>query len=75
MRVINDNGMKVNKLVIMGLNIMQSSFNKLFKDVSYKVIDFILDNKSKKEIDKLLLDFYYNTKNINFTELLTPTGF
>ena len=41
---------------------MQSSFNKLFKDVSYKVIDFILDNKSKKEIDKLLLDFYYNTK-------------
>lgn len=57
MKVVEENGKKMNKVDIKGINIISTSFPKAFKDILRTVLYAILDEKSEEEINSILIDF------------------
>jgi len=74
MRIINDNGVRVNKLLIKGMDIVRSNFATGFRTVLQAVVEDVLAKVPKEKIDTRILEFRKNMALMDIRELATPTG-
>lgn len=74
MRIINDGGVKVDKLEVKGLDIVRSNFALAFKTTLKAVIEDILANVPKDKIDERVMTFKNGLSSRPLIELATPTG-
>ena len=72
--IINDGGLKVEKLDVKGLDIVRSSFPPAFRDFMTKVLKAILAKQPKDKIDNFILNFKRNLKNEPLDKIALPTG-
>ncbi len=72
--IINDGGLKVEKLDVKGLDIVRSSFPPAFRDFMTKVLKAILAKQPKDKIDNFILNFKSNLKNEPLDKIALPTG-
>ena len=56
LKIINDNGKKVNKMMVKGLDTVRSSFPAL-RDMLSKLLEDILMDVPKDKLDKFILNF------------------
>ncbi len=71
--IINDEGDPTDELDVKGLDIIRSDFPTAFRELLEDVIVSILKGSDKKEIDKKVLDFRENLKNLNLEDVARPT--
>ena len=74
MKVINDNGVKVNKMVIKGIDIVRSSFPIAMGKLLKAVLEDILANVPKDKIDDRIIDFRKSMKLMDMSKISIPTG-
>ena len=74
MKIINDNGVKVNKLHVKGLDIVRSSFPAAFKECLTKVLEDILADVPKGKIDEFILNFKKSMKLKKYDTIAMPTS-
>ena len=74
MKIINDNGVKVNKLHVKGLDIVRSSFPAAFKECLTKVLEDILADVPKAKIDEFILNFKKSMKLKKYDTIAMPTS-
>jgi DNA polymerase elongation subunit (family B) len=72
--IINDAGVKCDKLDVKGLDIVRSNFPKAFRELMTSVLKDILSNKDKDLIDRMILDFKKDMKSVDLSEIALPTG-
>lgn len=77
--IVNKEGISIDSdskdaLDIKGLDLMKSNFPKVFKNFGEKLIKDIMFGKSKKDIDKEIIDFKYSIQNLTWKQLSKPTG-
>ena len=71
---VDRDGKSIEKFVMMGLDIMKSNFGPYFSKFGEQLIKNILLGKSKKEIDKYVMDFKKSIATIEWKKLLKPSG-
>lgn len=74
MYITNKEGVEVNEVVLMGLELMKSNMNKMFKKFGENLIKDILFGKPKNEIDNSIIDFYQSLKTVDPRLLGKPTS-
>jgi DNA polymerase elongation subunit (family B) len=74
MFIVNKEGVPVEELVVMGMDVMKSNFPPVFRKFGSELIQNIMFGKSKKEIDKMIQDFKKSMNNRPILELAKPTG-
>jgi hypothetical protein len=72
--IVDQEGIKRDDTVMMGLDIMKSNFPPYFRNFGEELIKSILFGKSKTEIDKFVMDFKNSMHTIEWIKLLKPTG-
>jgi hypothetical protein len=72
--LVDQEGREIEKLVVMGLDIMKSNFPEYFRGFGEQLIRKILFNTPKKEIDKFLTDFRDSINEVDWKKLIKPTG-
>ena len=72
--VVNEEGIKINKFIAKGIDVVRSDFPNSFKFFMKEILNDILDNKDKLEIDKKILDFKNNIFNLNLGDVSKPTS-
>ena len=74
MKIINDNGVEVNKMLVKGIDTVRSNFppacGKLFKEV----LDDVLANVPKEKIDERILNFKSSMNTMPIDAISMPTG-
>ena len=74
MKIINDNGVKVNKLHVKGLDLVRSNFPKAMGKLLKSVLEDILANVPKDKIDERIINFKESMKLVDFDKIAMPTG-
>ena len=74
LKIINDNGKKVNKLMVKGLDTVRSSFPIAMKEMLSKLLEDILMDVPKEELDKFVINFRNSMKLMHFDKISIPTG-
>lgn len=74
MHVTNKEGVEVDETVLMGLELMKSNMNKLFKEFGTNFIKQLLAGVSKQELDNSIIEFHKTLKDTNPYLLGKPTG-
>ena len=74
MKIINDNGVKVNKLHVKGLDLVRSNFPKAMGELLKSVLEDILANVPKDKIDDRIINFKESMKLVDFDRIAMPTG-
>jgi len=74
LKIINDNGKKVNKLMVKGLDTVRSSFPIPMKGRLSKWLEIILMDVPKEQLDKFILNFKNSMKLMDFDKIAIPTG-
>ena len=74
MKIINDNGVKVNKLHVKGLDIVRSSFPGAFKECLTKVLEDILAGVPMLKINEFILNFKKSMKLKKYDTIAMPTS-
>jgi len=74
LKIINDNGKKVNKLMVKGLDTVRSSFPIAMKEMLSKLLEDILMDVPKEQLDKFILNFKNSMKLMDFDKIAIPTG-
>ena len=74
MKIINDNGVKVNKLHVKGLDLVRSNFPKAMGQLFKDVLEDILANVPKDKIDERIINFKESMKLVDFDKIAMPTG-
>ncbi len=72
--IINDGGLKCEKLDVKGLDIVRSSFPPAFRDFMTKVLKAILMKVDKEKIDEFILNFKKNLNQESIDDIALPTG-
>jgi len=72
--IINNGGVKCNKLDVKGFDIVRSNFPVAFKNLMSTVLKDILENVEKPIIDRKILDFKKDMKKSDLQDIATPTG-
>ena len=72
--IINDGGVKCDKLDVKGLDIVRSSFPPAFRELMTYVLKSILNKVNKEEIDTKILNFKKDMKDKSIYEISLPTG-
>lgn len=67
--IIADNGVRVDKLDVKGLDVVRSSFPKAFQKFMSNLLISILKGSSKDEIDNMILEMRKNIRNIDTVDL------
>jgi len=71
---VDKEGIPIEKLVVMGLDIMKSNFPPHFRGFGEELIKKILFATSKTEVDKFIIDFRDSINEVNWRKLCKPTG-
>ena len=74
MKIINDNGVKVNKLHVKGLDLVRSNFPKAMGQLLKDVLEDILATVPKDKIDERIINFKESMKLVDFDRIAMPTG-
>ena len=74
LRIINDAGRKVNKTQVKGLDTVRSNFAPAMKDLLKHVLDDILANVPKEQIDERISKFKRNLHMLHYSVLANPIG-
>ena len=74
MRIINDNGVKVNKILVKGLDTVRSNFPPALRKLLSDVLEDILADVPKDKIDDRIINFKKSMKLMNIDKIATPTG-
>ena len=72
MKIINDNGKKVDKMMIKGLDVVRASFPLAMKEMLSKVLEDILMNVPKEQLDKYIINFRNSMKLMDFNKIAIP---
>ena len=72
LKIVNDNGKKVNKLLVKGLDTVRSSFPAAMRVMLNKLLEDILMNVPKKELDKFIINFKNSMKLMDFNKIAIP---
>ena len=74
LKIINDNGKKVNKMLIKGLDTVRSSFPIAMREMLSKLLEDILMDVPKEKLDKFILNFKNSMKLMDFNKIAIPIG-
>ena len=74
LKIINDNGKKVNKLMVKGLDTVRSSFPVAMREMLSKLLEDILMDVPKEQLDKFILNFKNSMKLMDFDKIAIPTS-
>ncbi len=74
LKIINDNGKKVNKMMVKGLDTVRSSFPTAMREMLSKLLEDILMDVPKEQLDKYIINFRNSMKLMNFDKIAIPTG-
>ncbi len=74
MKIINEEGRKVNKTHVKGLDTVRSSFAKGMKTLLSEVLDDLLANVPKEKIDERIFTFKKGMKAMSYDDIASPTG-
>ena len=74
MYIVNKEGISIEELEMKGMDIMKSNFPPLFRNFGENLIKNILFGKPKEEIDKDVMEFKKMVGEIEWINLLKPTG-
>lgn len=72
--IVDQEGIKRDDTVMMGLDIMKSNFPPYFRNFGEELIKSILFGKKKEDVDKFVMDFKNSMQTIEWIKLLKPTG-
>jgi len=74
MKVISDNGVSVNKILVKGLDTVRSNFAQAFRKLLKDVLEDILSDVPKDKIDKRIMNLKRDMKLISIDKIASPTG-
>jgi len=74
LKIINDNGRKVNKMMVKGLDTVRSSFPTAMRDMLSKVLEDILMDVPKEKLDKFIINFKNSMRLMEVDKISIPTG-
>jgi DNA polymerase elongation subunit (family B) len=74
LKIINDNGKKVNKLMVKGLDTVRSSFPIAMREMLSKVLEDVLMDVPKDKLDKFIINFKNSMKLMDFDKIAMPTS-
>lgn len=72
--IINEEGHKVDKLDVKGLDIVRSDFPPAFKNLLEDIIISMLNGVPSDDIDAKIIDFKADLRNRELIEIARPTG-
>ena len=72
--IINDGGVQCDKLDVKGLDIVRSNFPPAMRDLMKNVLQMILSNEPKNDIDNIILAFKKSMKTEPIENIALPTG-
>ena len=74
MKIINDNGVKVNKMLVKGIDTVRSNFPAAMRKFLEIMLDDILMDVPKDKIDDKVVAFKSRMKKANYDSISMPTG-
>jgi len=74
MLIVNKEGVPVEEMDMIGLDLMKSNMPPLYKKFGKDLLTEIMSGKSKKEIDKKIIEFKSSLENLPWVDLAKPTG-
>lgn len=74
MWAINDNGVKVDKMIIKGIDVVRADFPPAFRSLLKEILKDILFNADKKNIDEKLLTFKKKVSILDIMDVARPTS-
>ena len=74
LKIINDNGKKVDKMMVKGLDTVRSSFPIAMREMLSKVLDDLLMDVPKEQLDKFIINFKNSMKLMEFNKIAIPTS-
>ena len=74
LKIINDNGKRVNKMMIKGLDTVRSSFPVAMREMLGKLLEDILMDVPKVQLDKFIINFKNSMKLMDFNKIAIPIG-
>tara|TARA_B100000287_G_scaffold132326_1_gene124441 strand:- start:4 stop:774 length:771 start_codon:yes stop_codon:yes gene_type:complete len=74
MKIINDNGVEVNKMMVKGIDTVRSNFPKACGKLLKEVLDDVLANVPKDKIDERILNFKSSMNTMPIDNISMPTG-
>ncbi len=74
LKIINDNGKKVNKMMVKGLDTVRSSFPTAMRDMLSKLLEDILMDVPKEKLDKFIINFKNSMRLMEVDKISIPTG-
>ena len=74
LRIINDAGRKVNKIQVKGLDTVRSNFAVAMKELLQNVLDDILADVPKEQIDERIMKFKRNMNMLHYDVMANPIG-
>ena len=72
--IINDGGVKCDKVDVKGLDIVRSNFPPAMRDLMKEVLKGILSNVDKDILDEKIIKFKKGMKNMSIYDVALPTG-
>ena len=72
--IINDGGIKCDKLDVKGLDIVRSNFPPAMRDLMTEVLQGVLSKRDKDELDELIVGFKKKMKTMPIGDVALPTG-
>jgi hypothetical protein len=74
LKIINDNGKKVNKMMVKGVDNVRSSFPIAMREMLSKLLEDILMDVPKEKLDKFVINFKDSMKLMDFNKIAMPTS-
>ena len=74
LKIINDNGKKVDKMMVKGLDTVRSSFPMAMRTMLSKLLEDILMDVPKDKLDKFIINFKDSMKLMEFDKIAIPTS-
>ena len=74
LKIINDNGKKVDKMMVKGLDTVRSSFPTAMRTMLSKVLEDILMDVPKEKLDTFIVNFKNSMKLMEFDKIAIPTS-
>jgi hypothetical protein len=74
MAIVNKEGVPVDEMVMMGLDMMKSNMPPLYKKFGHSLLTEIMAGKPKLDIDKYIVDFKTSLDQLHWGDLARPTG-
>ena len=74
MLIVNKEGIPVEEMVMMGLDLMKSNMPPLYKKFGQGLLTNIMSGKPKTQIDKNIIDFKKSLDQLPWSDLAKPTG-